>query len=787
MAETVLMTAYAVNPYKGSEDGTGWNITREVAKDFKAIVITRKNNIPHITKYIAENLEDIHAETVFIGYDLHPLIMWLKKRLGERGYVIYYYLWQLFLPTFVRKQKLKFDIAHAVNFHSDSVPTFLWRLGKPTFWGPVGHHPAVPKQFLKGYGKMTVIRDRFYFLLKWCLRNLDPFFRIAVKRVDRIFVINSGVASAMGVAESKVVSVPAVASDPPSQKRVERKEGFTVLSVGRFHYMKGFDLTIRAFARFLKKLEVNQQQKACLILVGKGEEKNFLSKIANEEGVKDNMEWIEWVDRSKMDDLYRSADVFLFPSHEGAGMVVPEALSFKLPVVCLDNFGPGELVGSAGLKVPYGSYDKVVNELSSHLHKLYTSNVLYEELSNKAINRYRSNFRWEAKGNVIKRAYQFSAQKKVVVFHPSSELYGADRILINALQAMPEEINKTVFLKFEGPLIRELESRVENVQVRVLPFMPVIYRGIFHPKGMLAFGRDWMRFVLFFRREMRKNRFHSAYVNTLSTSFLLPILWCSKLRSYVHVHEIIESPKIIGKLTARLCYYFSQYVICVSEAVQENLLAYVPSLKKKTKVIYNGIEPIDVPVRTVNERLNFFLFGRIMEKKGQWFLVDALERLEESERKQLKVILMGGAVPGQETSLDQLKSKINRAGLKGVVELKGFAPNISQAMAQADVCLVPSMMKDPFPTTVLEAMSAGRPIIATDHGGAREAISDCGGGFLIKPGMTDQLVGSIRSIIQRKSQIPVMGMRAKRRFTSAFTIEHFNQNWRSFLIDSKLV
>ena len=48
----VLITAYAVNPYKGSEDGTGWNISRELAKNNVVHVITRKNNQKEIDRYL---------------------------------------------------------------------------------------------------------------------------------------------------------------------------------------------------------------------------------------------------------------------------------------------------------------------------------------------------------------------------------------------------------------------------------------------------------------------------------------------------------------------------------------------------------------------------------------------------------------------------------------------------------------------------------------------------------------------------------------------------------------
>ena len=52
---TILLTAYAINPYKGSEDGMGWNFALQAASNNKLIVFTRKNNRPHIEKYQNEN------------------------------------------------------------------------------------------------------------------------------------------------------------------------------------------------------------------------------------------------------------------------------------------------------------------------------------------------------------------------------------------------------------------------------------------------------------------------------------------------------------------------------------------------------------------------------------------------------------------------------------------------------------------------------------------------------------------------------------------------------------
>ena len=150
----ILLTAYAVNPFKGSEDGTGWNISRELAKNNVVHIITRKNNQKEIDRFLKTHNDPIHNNMNFYYYDLPWLLMFWKKKLGERGYVLYFYLWQLCLPIFVKSKGIKFDIAHAVNFHSDSHPQFLWILGKPVFWGPIGHHPLVPKNYLISiYGK----------------------------------------------------------------------------------------------------------------------------------------------------------------------------------------------------------------------------------------------------------------------------------------------------------------------------------------------------------------------------------------------------------------------------------------------------------------------------------------------------------------------------------------------------------------------------------------------------------------------------------------------------------
>lgn len=83
-----------------------------------------------------------------------------------------------------------------------------------------------------------------------------------------------------------------------------------------------------------------------------------------------------------MNRLYSEASLFFFPSHEGAGMVVPEALSCGLPVLCFDNAGPGEFItDSCGIKVPYTNYEDSISEFGKAINKVFESPSLLKHLS----------------------------------------------------------------------------------------------------------------------------------------------------------------------------------------------------------------------------------------------------------------------------------------------------------------------------------------------------------------------------------------------------------------------
>lgn len=411
--KTILVTAYAVNPYKGSEEGMGWHFIRQIARFHRVIAVTRANNAPFIRQFMAEHPEDraLYDRIEFRYFDW-PRWMICWKR-GPLLSMVYYYGWQLTVALWLLRKRLPADIVHNLNFHNDWTPSFLWILGKPMVWGPVGHHPAIPGDVLRTvYGKSNWYKDKGLWWMKQLFWRADPFLRLTVRKADKILCMNSTVASRLQQVPDRCMIVPSVASTrlasgtPDRWDLFSENRKFQVLSVGRMVPLKGFDLTIRSYARFYHSLPPADRERAELVLIGSGPSLQRVKQWIEEEGIGSCTHLIPWMPKERLEDFYRSASVFLFPSHEGAGMVVAEAMSHGLPVICLDNAGPGQFVPPySALRIPYTTYADTVCRLAGRLGYLFTSPKRRWMESQWCLERFNEQFDWNVRGEQLRAIY----------------------------------------------------------------------------------------------------------------------------------------------------------------------------------------------------------------------------------------------------------------------------------------------------------------------------------------------------------------------------------------------
>lgn len=400
--KTILVSAYAINPYKGSEDGTGWNLVLQIARFQKVIAITRENNRLPIERYMQEQANSLYENICFLYFDTPKWMRFWKKR--ERGAMLYYLMWQYFLPAFIKKKEIHFDLVHNLNFHNDWSPSWLWKLNKPMVWGPVGHHPIIPEEYIST-GIIEKVKDR----LKWMVKNYfwkyDPFLKKTLQRTSKVLAMHSQVEAVLSLDKEKIVYLSQVGSSEVDYIEKQEQDKFVILSVGRFVTLKGFDIAIKAFSKFYHSLNQEQKTKVAFKIIGKGPEEDNLIDTALKFKVKNSVQFVKWMTKSDLEKEYQKASVFLYPSHEGAGMVVAEALSYGIPVLCFDNCGPGELADFAGLKVPYSSPEKSINGFAKHLQILHTEPFFLHVMSLAARKRFESQFRWDRKGNILKEVY----------------------------------------------------------------------------------------------------------------------------------------------------------------------------------------------------------------------------------------------------------------------------------------------------------------------------------------------------------------------------------------------
>jgi len=160
----IFMTAYDVNPFSGSEAGMGWNFAFHIAKHHNVFLVTRKNNRENIELWIKQNIKNYKSVVLKISYfDLPDWVLWIKG--GPKLWVLYYYFWQLFLAIKYRRNILKCDLSHALNFHSDIFPSFLWMYSKFFFWGPINHHEKIPRDQLPNSGGFQRLYKKPYNLV----------------------------------------------------------------------------------------------------------------------------------------------------------------------------------------------------------------------------------------------------------------------------------------------------------------------------------------------------------------------------------------------------------------------------------------------------------------------------------------------------------------------------------------------------------------------------------------------------------------------------------------------
>lgn len=413
----VLVAAYACEPGKGSEPGVGWWMCQAISHEHEAWVITRRNNRGRIEEALREHP---NPRLHFVYADLPAWAMTWKK--NGRFIRTYYYLWQMAAYREARRmmKTVDFNFAHHVTFVNDYTFTFLALLGLPFVWGPIGSNALAPSGLLPD--RKGLLRDRLAYYSKAVLRNIDPLMWFCVVRARLIVGNSNQVRTRMPfslLANGKLRIHTAIGVERSAMLHTAGADDadFHVVSMGNLIPIKQFHLTVRAFARLVEKFPA-----ARLTIVGTGPEQDKLLGLVERLGIADKVAFRGWMPRADALRVLASADVFLFPSTEAAGMVVLEAQANGVPVVALRGTGPGEMIsGESGIAVAPGPVDVTVDRLGRALAALAGDPELRRRMGLAARRLIEDQYIWEERHRAIRVWYRAAGVLKGA-FRPAPAL-----------------------------------------------------------------------------------------------------------------------------------------------------------------------------------------------------------------------------------------------------------------------------------------------------------------------------------------------------------------------------
>lgn len=224
-----------------------------------------------------------------------------------------------------------------------------------------------------------------------------------------------------------------------------------------------------------------------------------------------------------------------------------------------------------------------------------------------------------------------------------------------------------------------------------------------------------------------------------------------------------------------LNYAFADQVspVCQYNSRWEKIFGVSP---KAIKVIYNGVDKDVFSPRTrisANKYPTVVTVARIDPVKDLLTLIRAAA-LVRDRIPHVKFIIYGSVtVPEYYQQCVALQQEL---GLEDTVIFGGHTDDMAKAYNSGDVIAL-SSITEAFPYSVVEAMMTGKPVVATDVGGIREALGECG--LLIRPRQPEQLAEKLLILLENPELCAKLGEEARQRALNYFTIEKVVQEYLS--------
>ncbi len=160
--------------------------------------------------------------------------------------------------------------------------------------------------------------------------------------------------------------------------------------------------------------------------------------------------------------------------------------------------------------------------------------------------------------------------------------------------------------------------------------------------------------------------------------------------------------------------------------------------------------------------------GRLTRKKGSGYLIEATAKLVQ-QFPNLHTLIIGGELSSDpEPFQAELVEQIRTLGIENHVTLTGNRDDIPEILGLLDIFTLPTFTHEGLPRSILEAMSMGKPVVATNIRGCREAVVHGETGLIVPPKDNEKLAEALGALLSDPDQRQVYGAAGRQRIESEY-------------------
>ena len=396
-----------------------------------------------------------------------------------------------------------------------------------------------------------------------------------------------------------------------------------------------------------------------------------------------------------------------------------------------------------------------------------------------------------------KRASAFNlpsgGRRRIVFIDHTAALGGGEIALLNLVRHLDRSRHEPLVILFsDGPLVEKL--RALGVAVHLFSLSPGVVAARKDSLGVATLLRvgDLLSALLRTYRLaglIRALKADVVHANSLKADIIggvagrlagAKVIW--------HVRDRIAEdylPPRVASLFRGLCRIVPHVVVANSAATLRSLgvdstsvdaIAPGASFSSRCQVVHDGTPPgaaLDDRIDHGEGRgdlIRVGLVGRICRWKGQHVFLQAADKVRR-QFPHARFLIVGAPLFGEEDYEGELRALATALDLDGIVEFTGFRENISELIGGLDLLVHASTIGEPFGQVVIEAMAAGKPVVATNGGGIPEVVVDGVTGLLAPMGDAPAMADAICRLIGDRDAAREMGRRGRQRVLEHFTIE----------------